>query len=106
MVVCSGHPMALAQGFLPRLPLVSQFESPALSPTTALRQPQRPEAEAMGRDSVSFLILGRDPPAYLLDTTGVPPPVSPPAPVGVGCRRGPMAISLAQEGAPVSEYLN
>jgi hypothetical protein len=30
----------------------------------------------------------------------------PPAPVGVGCQRGPMAIWLAQEGLPVLEYLN
>ena len=76
MVVCSGPPMALAQGFSPRLPVVSQFESPALSLTAARRQPKRPAAEAMGRHSVSRLILRHDPPAYLPDTTGVPPPVS------------------------------
>jgi hypothetical protein len=77
MVVCSGPPMALAQGFSPRLPVVSQFESPALSPTAARRQRKRPAAEAMGRHSVSLLILRHDPPAYLLDTIGVPPPVTP-----------------------------
>jgi hypothetical protein len=55
---------------------------------------------------VSLLILRHDPPAYLLDTTGVPPPVSSPAPVGVGWQRGSMAIWLAQEGAVVLEYLS
>jgi len=45
-------------------------------------------------------------PAYLLGTTGVPPPVSLPARVDVGWQCGPMAISLAQEGLPVLEFLN